>query len=515
MEIIREMSQRLKTVAKPLLKIVSLAAPKNLVAKAKLSRPLAVRCTLIQMILQPLLVLKNSRDLVSARQSKILEKKTAIQTKNLPLQLSLLLLTINPLTQLKASTDFQKSLPELSPLLASQALEGKKVFHRSFKRNPAPGEVGLGAYFNANRCVFCHAGNGGGLPPAENVRAAASQILFRLARPQPDGVVLPEPNYGGQFRPGFAVGLLRQGWVFPTRTPQVVDFEDGSETLIWNSLFEFQGLAFGEFAPDTVISSRIGSKMIGLGYLEAIPESTLQDWADKNGGKINWVLDHRGQKKAGRMGWRAGQPDVAHQVAGALLGDLGIESPLASGSACGAVGSPLCKDFETRRGRPRLSDEDFKNLVTYSRTIDVPARDLRLASDWQVKQGDYLFEQIGCGTCHVSEVTLGKHSEIPNLENKIIHPYTDLLTHDMGQALADFHEDGSKAAIQHWRTAPLWGLGKQSAVTGKLALLHDGRARTIEQAILWHGGEALTSRDAYRKLKSEERSALLAFLNSL
>jgi CxxC motif-containing protein (DUF1111 family) len=154
----------------------------------------------------------------------------------------------------------------------------------------------------------------------------------------------------------------------------------------------------------------------------------------------------------------------------------------------------------------------LNSVVLYVQTLAVPSR--RNFDDPAVKSGKTLFRQIGCASCHITELKTGIHPEIPELSNQTIHPYTDLLLHDMGEELADNRPD-YKADGREWRTPPLWGIGLIEIVNGHTFFLHDGRARNLEEAILWHNGEGKASKENFVKLSKENREALIKFLKSL
>lgn len=266
-----------------------------------------------------------------------------------------------------------------------------------------------------------------------------------------------------------------------------------------------------------MISPRAAPAMIGLGLLEAIPEEDIvaaadEDDADGDGisGRPNrvWNKD-TGKQALGRLGWKANQPDMHHQAAGAFLGDMGITSSLFSSPDCTEAESDCA--LAPNGGEPEIGDERLDRVVFYSRTLAVPAR--RDVDDPGVVSGKHLFEQAGCAACHTQSFRTGEF-EIAELANQKIHPYTDLLLHDMGPELSDDRPD-FLAAGEEWRTPPLWGLGLVHVVNHHRYLLHDGRARGFAEAILWHGGEAEASREAFRALPREDREALISFLESL
>ena len=258
--------------------------------------------------------------------------------------------------------------------------------------------------------------------------------------------------------------------------------------------------------------------MIGLGLLEAVPEGTLQSLADPEdrnrdgiSGRINFVWDKEHQRqRAGRFGWKAEQPSLAQQVATAFVEDMGITStrmPEENHSPTEAA-NILCAPSLT----PEVSDAILAQVILYSSLLAVPARrDIHAAT---VSHGETLFQQLNCVACHIPTLETGDGSSFAELSHQIIHPYTDLLLHDLGEGLSD-GRPSFDAAGNEWRTPPLWGLGLISKVNGHTFLLHDGRARNVAEAVLWHGGEAATARDGFRKLSRTERRALIAFLESL
>jgi CxxC motif-containing protein (DUF1111 family) len=265
--------------------------------------------------------------------------------------------------------------------------------------------------------------------------------------------------------------------------------------------------------------------MIGLGLVEAIPEADIRanadpDDANKDGisGRTNemWSLAAK-SVRLGRFGWKAGEPSILDQSATAAAGDIGLSNPLMpypSGDCTAA--QPTCLNAPNgnseRQGGFELSKELLDLVAFYSQNLAVPAR--RGASDDDVLKGKVLFHKTGCAACHQPSFTTGAMDGQPQLSNQLIWPYSNFLLHDMGEGLADGRPEG-QADGREWRTAPLWGIGLTETVSGHSFLLHDGRARNVEEAILWHGGEAQTARDAYAALSREEREALVKFVNSL
>lgn len=397
---------------------------------------------------------------------------------------------------------------------------GNAVFNRSWVTAPASveGFDGLGPVYNAVSCSACHFKDGRGRPPAPGEPIIS--LLFRLSVPGSGetGEPLPEPAYGGQLNPYGVLGV-------PGEAMPVIEYEelpgtydDGEPFSLRRPRYRFEQLAHGPLAPETMVSPRVAPAMIGLGLLESVPEEVIlqradPDDADGDGisGRPNYVWTVRTQRRSlGRFGWKANQPTVEQQVAGAYLGDLGITSPLFPTEGCTAS-QPECANAPSG-GSPELDEDKLREVAFYSQLLAVPGR-----RDWEeptVLRGKSLFGAAGCASCHTPQLTTGNRPEFPELSDQVIRPYTDLLLHDMGEELADNRPDFD-ANGKEWRTAPLWGVGLVQTVNRHTEFLHDGRARNLAEAVLWHGGEAAASRDAFKAMPKADREALLAFLESL
>lgn len=404
----------------------------------------------------------------------------------------------------------------------------------SFFRNPwvsAPATTtardGLGPLFNTNACQNCHIKDGRGHPPAPNASTATS-TLVRLSVPS-DGSpahaasllhqgVVPEPTYGGQLQDMSNPGHAPEAKVRVSYSNVPVRFADGSQVELRQPRLEISRLAYGELHPQTQLSARIAPPMIGLGLLEAIPEAAIlanADPDDRNGDGIrgvpNRVWDRTQQRTVlGRFGWKAGQPSLNQQNADAFANDMGLTSAVSSQDNCSNV-QAACR-AAVNGGEPEVSDNIMASVLFYTRNLAVPAR--RAVDDLQVRRGKQLFAQAGCAQCHTPSFTTATTAAEPELANQLIRPYTDLLLHDMGEGLADGRAE-FQANGRQWRTAPLWGIGLTQAVNGHSQFLHDGRARNLLEAILWHGGEAQHARQQILEFDADQRQALLAFLNSL
>lgn len=401
----------------------------------------------------------------------------------------------------------------------------------SFFRNPwviAPSSTtardGLGPLFNTNACQSCHIKNGRGRP-AEAERGNAVSMLVRLSIPGGaehaevlrERGIAPEPTYGGQLQDMAVPGVAPEGKVRLTYTTHVERFTDGYEIELRSPQLSITNLGYGAMHPDTQFSVRVAPPMIGLGLLEAIPESAIlvnADPDDSNGngisGRPNRVFDQVTRDTSlGRFGWKAGQPNLNQQNADAFFNDMGLSSTLFSGRSCTEAQTDCLA--MPHGGEPEVSDHILAQVLFYSRNLGVPAR--RKVNDPQVLAGKTLFHRAGCQSCHVPKFTTGEADE-PELANQVIRPYTDLLLHDMGEGLADNRSE-FEASGREWRTPPLWGIGLTQTVSGHSQFLHDGRARNLLEAVIWHGGEAEPAKQAVLKFDSAERSALLAFLESL
>ncbi|MED5387847.1 MAG: di-heme oxidoredictase family protein [Pseudomonadota bacterium] len=420
---------------------------------------------------------------------------------------------------------FSLPLANLSPSRRLDFSVGNSFFRNPWVIGPASTDArdGLGPLFNTNACQNCHIKDGRGHPPAADAKQAVS-MLVRLSVPASEtddltrSGLVPEPNYGGQFQDAAIPGVEPEGRVRVSYEPVTLTFADGHQVTLRKPRLEFSDLAYGEMHPATLFSARVAPPMIGLGLLEAIPEADLLAHADPNdddgdgiSGRANRVWDSANNTTAmGRFGWKAGQPGVLQQSAGAFANDMGLNSHLVPTDSC-APSQTACLAMPNG-GEVEVSDSVLNSVVFYSRTLAVPAR--RNVEDPQVLKGKALFHEANCQGCHIPKFTTGAQAPEPELANQTIRPYTDLLLHDMGPGLADGRPE-FLANGQEWRTAPLWGIGLTEAVNGHTQFLHDGRARNLMEAVLWHGGEAAASRDKVLTFDADQRAALLAFLNSL
>ena len=397
---------------------------------------------------------------------------------------------------------------------------GNSFFRQSWVSAPSSTTArdGLGPYYNAIACASCHFKDGRGRPPLYDGELGRG-LLLRLSIPGSDahGAALADPVYGGQLQDNTILGPVTKGQIGITYQTIIETFDDGTTIELKKPMYIINNLGYGSLAPGIMISPRIGNQIIGLGLLEAVPEVTILSFADENdsdgdgiSGRPNYVYDvESNSQKMGRFGWKANQPNVKQQVAGAFSSDMGITSYLFPNEHC-----PPGVDCNTypNGGSPEITDLAFDRVVLYSRTLSVPIR--RNYKDQNVLNGKKLFNDMQCVSCHKPKMQTGNSYFIEGYQSQTIRPYTDLLLHDMGEGLADNAID-FLATGSEWRTPPLWGIGLVETVNKHTNFLHDGRARNLTEAILWHGGEAKAAKDKFKKLSAAERNDVIKFLNSL
>lgn len=412
------------------------------------------------------------------------------------------------------SQAFMLPAPNLDDL--AEHMAGDRAFDAIFVSAPAAVNGGLGPLFNNTACANCHVGNGRGRPPEPGQPLESLLLRLSVPGPNPDGSAAPTPvpGYGGQLGDKALFGIQPEARVEIRWHSVPGRFADGTGYTLLAPTYTLVD-AYTDLPPGLLVSPRVAPPVFGAGLLEAIPEQTLLDLADPHdldrdgiSGRANLVPDlQTGQLRVGRFGWKAGQPTLVQQAAAAYANDMGITNAL----------FPV----ETLAGQPQhdgLDDDPEIDLATveaaafYTRTLAVPAR--RDLYDSRTLRGETLFTAIGCAGCHIPRLETGDFPGVASVSNQVIRPYTDLLLHDMGPELADGRPD-FEADGQEWKTPALWGLGLTELVSGHTRLLHDGRARSIEEAILWHAGEGEASREAYKALAADQRLALLEFLESL
>lgn len=416
---------------------------------------------------------------------------------------------------------FSRPAPNLTVSQRGEFFMGNAFFNSPWVVAPASASArdGLGPLFNARSCDACHNNDGRGQPPLKADEQPVS-LVIQFATPTPGGNNEPQsdPRYGANFNP-FANGSVPAEGKVRIRHREIAGtYGDGAPYTLLAPQYSFEDLAYGELAADTRLSPRVAPAVFGSGLLEAIPEAQIMerndpDDADGDGisGRPNRVWDPvAGGVVLGRLGWKLNQPDIAHQTAAAFSSEIGMTTSLRPEQTCTAV-QTACKAAPSG-GEPEISDQIFTHIVRYQRMLAVPVR-RNLASP-EVRRGAEMFAAAGCESCHRATFKTAKVDELPWLSEQTIHPFTDLLLHDMGEGLADGRADFA-ASGSEWRTQPLWGLGLQETVNRHTRLLHDGRARDVSEAILWHGGEGERAKEAFRTLPKKDREALLKFIDSL
>jgi CxxC motif-containing protein (DUF1111 family) len=393
---------------------------------------------------------------------------------------------------------------------------GDGQFNATFVSAPAPLNPGLGPIFNNVSCGSCHVADGRGKVPG--LGESAANMLFRLSIPGEGehGNPVPVPGYGDQLQTRALLNTQREGDVLITYTDNTYKFADGTTYALRTPTYTFTAL-YTTMPGNVLLSPRVAAPVFGLGLLEAISDADIlagTDPDDKDGdgisGKANMVWDVLKSKRVlGRFGWKANQPNLLQQVGAAYNGDIGITNMLfpkeSSEGQTQFDSDPNSKSYE-------LSDSLLYSVQFYVRTLAVPVR--RNATAANVVQGKGLFTSAGCIKCHKADMRTGVDVSLPQVSNQLIHPYTDLLLHDLGAGLADNRPDFLASGAE-WRTAPLWGIGLTQKVNGHTNFLHDGRARNLMEAIMWHGGEALSAKNKVNNMSKTERDALVAFVESL
>ena len=420
---------------------------------------------------------------------------------------------------------------------------GNGLFRKLWVSAPASTRAsdGLGPLYNARSCQRCHLKDGRGHTP-EGPDDSAVSMFLRLSVPAPPSVppsdieafllsvgsdgprTRPDPVYGGQLQDFAVPGQAAEGRMVVTYEEVEVPLSGGERAVLRRPDYAVDNLAYGPLHPDAMLSPRVAPQMIGLGLLEAIPAEDIlagadPDDADGDGisgrAQIVWSFVNEAPM-LGRFGWKAGAPTVLEQSAAAFSGDIGISTPIFAGPAGDCTqAQPQCMAGPHGDGDERVYEIDAQglDLVTfYSRNLGVPAR--RDIDDPQVLRGKRVFHEAGCASCHRPKFVTHRLRDRPEQSFQLIWPHTDLLLHDMGEGLADDRPEG-RATGREWRTAPLWGTGLTEQVSGHSQFLHDGRARSRLEAILWHGGEAQASRDRVVTMPPVDRAALIRYLESL
>jgi CxxC motif-containing protein (DUF1111 family) len=415
----------------------------------------------------------------------------------------------------RTSSAYEQPAKGLTEAEFKQHRQGDLAFDAVFVTAPAEVNPGLGPFFNNTSCGGCHLRDGRGLPEKgqllvrvsdPNTNGSKSPVdsaQFHAENPHTTENTPPVSGLGNQIQDGAIFGQMPEANVEIQWQETEGKYGDGTPYKLRSPVAKISLPDGKPIAQSILTSLRIPPPVFGLGLLEAVPEKSIRALADpedanKDGisGRPNEVWD--ASKKTlvlGRFGLKANNPNLMQQTASAYVNDMGITNPL----------------FPEPDGKMEVDRKTLVDNVFYVQTLGVPAR--TLLEDNQVKRGEKLFSQANCASCHIAELKTGNYP-VKAIANQNIHPYTDLLLHDLGEGLADGRPD-FQASGKEWRTSPLWGIGLTHTVLPYSGYLHDGRARNLEEAILWHSGEAQASQEAFKKMSIGDRAALLRFLNSL
>ncbi|WP_146908924.1 di-heme oxidoredictase family protein [Arenimonas daejeonensis] len=416
---------------------------------------------------------------------------------------------------------FTRPAPGLTPRELRDFNFGNRVFNTNWAVAPASVDAfdGLGPVFNRVSCSGCHLRDGRGRPPLEGEDEMLS-MLVRLSVPGRDahGGPKPHPAYGDQFNDRAIPGVPAEGRAHIEWRERAGRYPDGDTYSLREPRLRLIDMAFGPIGWRAMTSARVAPAMPGMGLLETIPEADVlarADPDDRDGdgisGRANRVWNPAsGRMELGRFGWKANAANLLAQSAGAAHGDMGLTSRVFPEENC-ATAQTACA-ASVRGDAPDLRDAHLDKLVFYLQTLAVPDR--RRKAPAVEARGERLFTDIGCAACHTPVQRTAAGAVPALLAGQEFMPYTDLLLHDMGRGLADGRPD-FLATGREWRTPPLWGLGLVPVTNDHSLYLHDGRARSLEEAILWHGGEAARSQRRFRQLNRDDRQAVLTFLRSL
>jgi CxxC motif-containing protein (DUF1111 family) len=436
---------------------------------------------------------------------------------------------------------FDKPAANLGTARKPEFYAGRALARQPWVRAPSSTDArdGLGPLYNARSCFGCHtAGGRGAASTTDGPLTLATVVRLSLPTSTNGRGPRPEPTYGRQLQVQ-STDLAHQLRLVPgarAQTPSPIPpeaqpqirwrkrlfrYPDGRVVTLRRPELAIEGWAYGPPDPNTKFALRATPPLHGMGLLERIPQEALlaqADPEDRDGdgisGRPNYVEDPTsGERVLGRFGLKANQSSLLNQVGAALRDDMGITNPVHDEEVCTAA-EESCRRAPHGRGPDghEISAELLDVLLAFVRSIGVPER--RMPDHPMVRSGRDAFYAVGCQSCHTPRFETRFDDQQPHLSAQVIWPYTDLLLHDMGDALADGRPD-SEASGAEWRTPPLWGVGLARSIGSDVAFLHDGRARTIEEAVLWHGGEAAASRDSFARLSANERAQLLAFVRSL
>lgn len=402
-------------------------------------------------------------------------------------------------------------------------MHGRNVFRASWVvAGPTrPPFSGLGPFYNRSACSSCHHRNGRGSPPSNEAERLLSMVVRLDAGSGGDNPSRPHATYGAVLQYQATAGVPIEGHLRVHYEAVERTLPDGTLFVLRRPHYSLYELGYGALEGEASLSPRIAAAIVGPGLIQAVPDQVIAALADPDdvdgdgiSGRVNMVLDReRDSLQPGRFGWKAEHPTIRQFAAAALAEDIGITSPVYPEPNCTTVYTAFERCAAAGdRPAPEAGDAILNALEAYLSLLAVPAP--RFDGDPEAMAGRAIFRQIGCDGCHVPELESRPNSNFLRLSSQPIGLYSDLLLHDMGEGLED-QRGGRPVGNREWRTAPLWGIGLAETVNGNAAFLHDGRARTLEEAILWHGGEADRTRAAYEGLLAGQRRQLIAFLEAL
>ena len=422
---------------------------------------------------------------------------------------------------------YNQPFPSLSAEEKQTFYLGESVFERFWVPSPSSTTAsdGLGPLFNARSCHSCHANSGRGhAPNAGQLGSDVPSFFIRFGQIAPTNHerLVGDEVYGRQFQPLSATNVASEG-DYQIQWPEVIEtFPDGHQVSLRKPELKWVRLNYGELSHSTGFSMRVSPPLVGMGLLDLVPESVILEYADPEdadqdgiSGKANWVGQDQ-RRRLGRFGHKASVATLNEQNQSAFNGDLGLSTelfPNASGdctdrqSDCMRAPNGNSEHLDSLE----VSKEQMALLDQYV-ALSMPPAMRNLKEPWFL-EAKQTFDALACASCHRPKLRSGT-SQFRALSNRDFYPFTDMLLHDMGPELANGFPVFN-AQPNEWRTAPLWGIGLSESVSGRNGFLHDGRARTVEEAILWHGGEAQASKDAYKSLNAKQRTLFLRFLESL
>ena len=431
------------------------------------------------------------------------------------------------------ASDFSTPLSNLSNNEKFEFYIGENVFKKFWVPSPSSTTAsdGLGPLFNTRSCNNCHINNGRGHAPEANINGiSVPSFLIRLGKSYPNqntpsNHVYPhigDKTYGHQFQSQSTTGISPEGDYYLTYQTHTEVLSDGTKIELRKPQLHWRTLHYGNFEESTEFTMLTSPALVGMGLLDSIPDKSILANADPNdsnndgiSGRVNWLDEE--QTVIGRFGYKASVETVDQQNQSAFHTDLGLSTPL-NPTASGDCTSRQRDCLNSPNGNsPHLDnlevDEQQMRLVNLFVSLSSPPA-MRNLKTTAFLEGKRVFDAAGCAGCHTPKMKTGNDSPLKALNNRTFYPFTDLLLHDMGPELASGFPSFS-ASPSEWRTAPLWGLGLSEQISGRSGFLHDGRARNIEEAILWHGGEAASSQRHFKALTRENRQKLIFFLESL